>query len=439
MQAKGDRTLLSPPLARNLIAWCLVASLGAGCGALKSRSVVPKDQINTVRLEGYEHARYWGDQRSDDLIQTFLESWVQERAALKIPATQRAFPDSHHLAISGGGQNGAFGAGVLCGWSARGDRPRFNIVTGISTGALTAPFAFLGTDYDARLREVYTTVDQKDIAIFQGLLSLLRADSAYNTAPLAKLAEKYFDEQMLNRIAQEHRKGRRLLIGTTHLDAGRPMIWDIGRIACSGRPDRVKMFRQVLLASAAIPAAFPPVYIKVTGADGKTYDEMHVDGGVTREMFMLPSELRLYELRDQAGVERQAHLHVIRNARYGPEYEDVEPRVGRIAAASINTLIKAQATGDLWTLYYEAQANNMTYALTSIPDDLADDSKSMFDRKYMTRLFDTGFALGRSGKAWRPTPSYATTEPSTAGKKVMPNAPASEPAARPPATTGGSK
>jgi predicted patatin/cPLA2 family phospholipase len=385
----------------------LLAGTGApGCSALKSRSNVPKDQITLARIEGYDHVRYWGDQRSDELTGTFQESWAQERQARNIPATQRAFPDSHHLAISGGGQNGAFGAGVICGWTAHGDRPTFNIVTGISTGALIAPFAFLGPDYDARLKEIYTSVNQKDIAIFQGILTVLRGDSVYDTAPLAKLAEKYFDAPMLDRIAQEHRKGRRLFIGTTHLDAGRPVIWDIGRIASSNRPDRVKLFRDVLLASSAIPAAFPPVYLKVKGADGKTYDEMHVDGGVTRELFLFPSEQHLLEIRGQAGVDRQAHLYIIRNARYGPEFQDVQPRVARIAAASINTLIKAQAAGDLWTLYYEAKQNNMLFNLTSIPDDIPDDSQSLFDRNYMTKLFNTGFELGSAGKAWRAKPSY---------------------------------
>ena len=353
-----------------------------------------------------------------------------------IPPGQAMLPEAWHLAISGGGQHGAFGAGVLCGWSACGDRPTFNIVTGISTGALTAPFVFLGGEYDARLRQVYTSVDQDDIAVFQGLFTALRGDSVYSTARLAKLAEKYFDARMLDRIAQEHRKGRRLLIGTTHLDAGRPMIWDIGKIACSDRPDRLKLFRQVLLASSAIPAAFPPVYLKVKGADGKTYDEMHVDGGVTREMFLLPSDLRFYDLRRQFGGERQAHLYVVLNARYGPEYHKVQPWVGNIAEASIDTLVKAQAAGDLWTMYYDTQGERMTYAVTSIPDEIPNDSKSLFDRKYMTRLFDIGFELGRTGRAWRSRPSYDTTQPATAPQGQLPRAPAPTSRVRPPTTAG---
>jgi predicted patatin/cPLA2 family phospholipase len=380
--------------------------------------------VNTASLEGYDNVRYWGDEPSDGLAQSMLESWEQERAAYGLPREARQLPDAHCLAISGGGSNGAFGAGILCGWSARGDRPTFKIVTGISTGALTAPFAFLGPKYDTPLREVYTTVNETDIAIFQGFFSLLRADSAYDTAPLSKLAEKYFTEEMLDEIAAEHRKGRRLFVGTTNLDAQRPVVWDIGRIACSGAPDRVKLFRRVLLASAAIPAAFPPVYLKVTAPDGKTYEEMHVDGGVTREMFLLPSELRLFELRDKAGVKRKTHLYIIRNARYGPEYDSVAARVGTIAERSLSTLIKAQAAGDLWTLYYEAKENDMHYALASIPDDFVDDSKSMFDSRYMSRLFDRGLYLARTGTAWRTKPSYTdqclgrsastTTPPATA-------------------------
>jgi hypothetical protein len=221
-----------------------------------------------------------------------------------------------------------------------------------------------------------------------------------------KLAEKYFTKEMLDRIGEEHRKGRRLFIGTTNLDAGRPVVWDIGRIACSNRPDRVELFHKVLLASAAIPGAFPPMYLKVKGEDGKTYDEMHVDGNVTRAMFLLPSELHLYDLRSQNGVERDSHLFIIRNARYGAEYKTVHPQVGSIASRAIDTLITASSGADLWTLYYEAKENKMSYAVTSIPENIEDDSHSLFDRNYMTKLFDAGYELGKSGEAWRSKPSY---------------------------------
>jgi hypothetical protein len=396
-----------------LVAGLVLLLVSAGCGASRSRTPVPHVLIEGASIEGYYHIRYWGDEPSDALGESFVESWQQERSALGLAPDARNLPDSNYLAISGGGEDGAFGAGVLCGWTVAGDRPTFKVVTGISTGALIAPFAFLGSEEDAMLKEVYTQVDEKDLIKFQGLLSLLRSDAAYSTAPLSKLARKYFDKTMLDKIADEHRKGRRLLIGTTNLDAGRPVIWDVGRIACSDRDDRVDLFQKVLLASAAIPGAFPPIYLDVIGRDGKKYDEMHVDGGVTREMFLLPSDLHIFELRDKSGIERQSHLYVIRNARYGPEYEDVQPRVGSIAARSVATLIKAQAVGDLKTLYYEAKENNVSYALTSIPDDFPADYDSMFDKKYMQRLFDVGFKLSTDRKAWRSQPSYDKPLPAT--------------------------
>jgi hypothetical protein len=161
---------------------------------------------------------------------------------------------------------------------------------------------------------------------------------------------------------------------------------------------------------------------------------------VTREMFLLPSELRLYQLRDESGVERVSHVFIIRNAAYGPVYQPVHPQIGSIAARSVDTLIRSQASGDLWTLYYEAKENDMSYQVTSIPEDFVDDSKSMFDRKYMTRLFNAGYELGKSGKAWRGKPSYVPNAPTTREAPAEPArrktpeafpAPQSQPASQP--------
>jgi predicted acylesterase/phospholipase RssA len=161
------------------------------------------------------------------------------------------------LAISGGGENGAFGAGLLVGWTAAGARPVFKGVTGISTGALTAPFAFLGSAYDDKLREVYTTITGKDVLESRGIYGVLFQDSMADNAPLRKTVAKYVDQAMLDAIGKESKKGRILLIGTTNLDAMRPVIWNIGAIANSGQPDRLKLVQDILVASAAIPGAFP--------------------------------------------------------------------------------------------------------------------------------------------------------------------------------------
>lgn len=401
--------------ARIILSFVLFVLL-AGCGPLKIRNAIPLDQIESAHVQGFENVRYWGDRIDAGLQQSFIESWQQERAVAATQPVAGIMPDAHYLAISGGGQNGAFGAGVLCGWSESGTRPTFKVVTGISTGALIAPFAFLGSDYDDELKEVYTHVNMEDIAVFRGLVDLFRGDSAYNTDPLTRLVDKTFTHEMIDEVAREHKKGRRLLIGTTHLDAQRPVIWDMGAIACIDHPDRDKLFRKILLASAAIPGAFAPVYLDVVTPDGKEYDELHVDGGVTREMFLMPSELRLFELRAQAGIQRSTHLYVIRNSKLEPEYDTVSPKIGPIAERSVATLIKAQAMGDIVQLYDEAQVDGMSFQLASIPFDIKDDSDSMFDSKYMTKLFDRGYSMSRGGYQWQHSPHdwrrpKSTTEP----------------------------
>ena len=206
-------------------------------------------------------------------------------------------PEANFLALSGGAGDGAFGAGILCGWTAAGTRPRFKLVTGISTGALIALFAFLGPEYDAKLKELYTTISDQDIYTGYGLLKLVLSrgisEGVASTEPLARLLERLIDENMLQAIAAEHNKGRRLLVGTTQLDAQRRVIWNMGAIAASHHPDALKLFRQVLLASVSTPVAFNPVYIKVKAA-GQDYDEMHVDGGVKVQVMLYGDALNLF-------------------------------------------------------------------------------------------------------------------------------------------------
>ena len=187
----------------------------------------------------------------------------------------------------GGGANGAFGAGLLKGWTESGTRPAFKLVTGISTGALIAPFAFLGSGYDATLEDFYTTITTKDIYRERSYFAILFDPSSMtDTTPLQKIVAKQVDENVLAAVAQAHRQGRRLFIGTTNMEAGKLVIWDMGAIAASGKPGALELFRKVMLASAAIPVAFPPVFIPVKAA-GKEYEEMHVDGGTAAQVFFL--------------------------------------------------------------------------------------------------------------------------------------------------------
>jgi predicted acylesterase/phospholipase RssA len=197
------------------------------------------------------------------------------------------FPTAHYLAISGGGDNGAFGAGLLAGWTESGTRPNFKAVTGISTGALIAPFAFLGAEYDQQLAEVYTTINQRDVFEKRPVLAAIASDGMADTSPLYRLISKYLDDQMIERIGREYDRGRLLLIGTTNLDAGRAVVWNIGAIAKSPNPKAPELIRRILLASASIPAAFPPVMFEVS-LDGAAYQELQADGGAMAQTFLYP-------------------------------------------------------------------------------------------------------------------------------------------------------
>ena len=262
-------------------------------------------------------------------------------------------------------------------------------MTGVSTGALTAPFAFLGPRYDDALKKVFTESTTSDIAIARPVRGLLGGESLASNAPLARVVAFYVNSGLSQRGRRRAQKGRRLLIGTTNLDAQRPVIWDMGKIASSGHPGAIELFRKVLLASAAIPAVFPPGFVEVS-ANGTVYEEMHVDGGATREVFLLPTQSwprsRLERL-----IKPIRRSYIIRNGRVGPEWKAVKPRTLSIAGRSISTLIKNQGIGDCTSCMPSAKRNGVDYNLIYIPSNFADTSTQAFDPVYMTKLYDLGF------------------------------------------------
>jgi predicted acylesterase/phospholipase RssA len=374
-----------------------------GCGALVLRNPLPAQLVEQAEIPGLPDIRYWGDHYDAGMVQSIRESWEQERAHLGL-GPDDPLPPCHDLAISGGGQDGAFGAGLLYGWTESGKRPEFKIVTGISTGALTAPFAFLGSEYDEQLAGVYTSVSEVDIFVSQGIFTILRADSVMNTAPLAKLAARYITPELVEKVAEEHRKGRRLFIGTTNLDAQRPVIWDMGALACSDYPEKVQLFRKILIASAAIPGAFPPVYFPVE-VQGQKFDEMHVDGATTRELFFYPVEMEIEKIRARANVRREAtSIYIIANHNLGAQYQLVPPRVAAIAGRAIATLIKTQMHTDLVSIYHAAVRDKLDFNLASIPESIELKNVSMFDKVYMNELFAVGRSLASGGYPWQKRP-----------------------------------
>lgn len=383
-----------------------------GCTPARERQApLPESLAEVARIPGIPQARYWGD-----VTPRGFAEWL----ALPDDALQARFGGIMHrtheyLLISGGGSDGAFGAGLLVGWTDAGNRPDFERVTGISTGALIAPFAFLGSAYDDRLREVYTRYSTEDLVSTRGPLEVLRGDAAVGTGPLRRLIAQYIDEAVIAAIATEARKGRSLLVGTTHLDAGRPVIWDITAIAASGQPGAAELIHDVILASASIPGAFPPVLLEVE-AGGKAYSEMHVDGGVTAQLFLGPSGLDWRRVRERLAVEGTPSLYLIRNSRLGARWQTVDPRLGPIVSRTISTLIRDQGIGDMARIYIDAARDGLDFNLARIPEDFDQEPKEAFDRDYMRALFERGYQLGREGYPW----IKGSVEPAAADRSPSP-------------------
>jgi predicted patatin/cPLA2 family phospholipase len=393
-----------PTPVKLLLAGLATAVLAACSASNSQRTPVPELQVEaaTAKITGASSAglvRLWGDEKPawfDDFIS-------QPSSELKAIAPEIFGKPHSYLALSGGGENGAFGAGLLNGWTATGDRPQFTFVTGISTGSLIAPFAFLGPAHDTSLREIYTQYSTKDLLRKKPLPSILSSDSAVDSSPLRGLIEKYVDATIIAAIAAEHRKGRRLWIGTTNLDAGRPVIWNIGEIANSNDPRAPSLIHDILLASASIPGAFPPVLINVE-ANGRTFDELHVDGGTSTQVFFYPVGVDWKKVLRKMKVPGKPDLFVIRNAAIDPTYKATERKIMPIASRSIETLVRTQGIGDLYRIYLGAVRDGIEFHLAYVPDDFNVRSNEEFDPVYMRALYNTGYDLALSGKMWHDKP-----------------------------------
>ncbi|MBL8248043.1 MAG: patatin-like phospholipase family protein [Candidatus Competibacter sp.] len=382
-----------------------------GCATPSRQPAVPEKLQNQAQIPGLEKIRYRIGNPEDlaEMAREGLESVRREQAYLAAGGHQGPLPPAAFLAISGGGDNGAFGAGLLNGWTAAGTRPAFKLVTGISTGALTAPFAFAGPAYDATLKEVYTTISAKDIAEPRSLLAALTSDAMADNHPLWKLIAKYVDRALLDVIAAEYAKGRLLLVGTTDLDARRGIIWNLTRIAASRDPRALELFRTLMVASAAIPGAFPPSMIDVE-VSGQPYQEMHVDGGATAQVFIYPPSLDLKAGARQLGIQqRERRAYVIRNSRLDPEWAQVERSTMTIAGRAISSLIHTQGIGDLYRIYLTTQRDGVDFNLAYIPDSFNAPHTEDFDTGFMRQLYAVGYDMAAKGYPWQKTPpGFAT-------------------------------
>jgi len=400
-------SLLSGGRVTYLVTFICLALALVGCATVPVRIAVPVQLATEATVPGMADVRVWGDAHfSHALLQAELPKL---RAKYQTRAAGGHTPVSNLLAISGGADDGAFGAGLLVGWSEHGDRPEFDLVTGISAGALIAPFAFLGRDYDSALAGLFTSYSADQIYEANVLAGLFGGNALANSAPLAKLIEHYVDGPFLRRVAEERAKGRFLLIGTTNLDAQRPVYWDMGKIAQSSHPAAPQLFRRVLLASASFPGIFPPVRITVE-ASGHRYEEMHVDGGTTREVFFTIADFRFKDIDKALGRKVQRRLWIIRNGKIDPEYKVMQESTFAIAQRSLETLTKSRGIGDLVRMYTRARADGIDYNLAAIPVEFDAPHPKPFDRAYMQGLYQFGLGLGRGGYPWAKAPPEAVVE-----------------------------
>jgi hypothetical protein len=374
---------------RCLISLALAATLAA-CASLPRTDFTARQQF-IAQVPGIPNARLWADASADDFNKVVHMK--------ELFAVSNEIGAMNLLALSGGAADGAFGAGVLTGWTDQGQRPEFVMVSGVSAGALIAPLAFLGPDYDDELVRAWTSGVAASVGE-GGIFSLLFSQESRRLA-LFELVASFTSEQMLERIAEQHRRGKRLVVVTTNLDAQRPVVWDMGAIAASGHPDALDLFRNVLTASASIPGAFDPTLIEVE-AGGQRFAELHVDGGATMQLFTIPESMLAGD-NIGPGIERTvpANFYIIINNRLNPEFQVVEGAAVPVLARSLSSLIKTHARLTLVATREYTRNRKIEFNLAYIDEDFPAEPKSSFATSYMRSVFDYGRKKASGGAIWQ--------------------------------------
>lgn len=361
----------------------------------EKHKTVPADLIYDAVIPGMPDARLMID--PEKISFSGEPSYIADKGFFKPIKYDK--PQVNMLALSGGGQDGAFGAGFLSGLTDSGKRPQYEIVTGVSTGALMAPAAFLGPSYDSVLKEIYTKVTDKDVFgnNIQDLL-LGKRPSFFSLKPLRKVLKNVINEKLINEVADEHAKGRRLYVLTANIEARRVVIWDMGAIASYRSQRALELFRSVVIASSSIPAVFPPARFKVK-AGGQTYEELHMDGSLGMQMFgAIPF---IQEIKD---APTKGRMFIIRNGKLYDDPVRTRPILSEIAKASVAMQLTNQAYMDLIRMYALSKKSGIDFNCVFIPQDFRETSNGMFDPKYMTKLFNLGYSIAMSKEPWQKSP-----------------------------------
>jgi hypothetical protein len=351
------------------------------------QSFSARDQ-DLAKIPNIPDARFWADSAQD-----FIRA---------LPATPGPW-----LLLSTGGEDGAYGAGVMVGWSAAGTRPNFSVITAVSTGALMAPFVFAGAKYDEQLRAAYTTVNAVDIFEIGG-----KGESLLDTWPLKDLVAKQFTRELLHDVAAEHERGRRLFVLTTNLDAGRPVAWDIGAIASRRDQQALELIRSILIAAISVPGAFPPMLIEAE-AGGTRFHEMHVDGGLAAQFYLAPDKLQLHTSTYKLPA---AALYVIINMKLGNDFMVTERSILGILGRTVTAAIRVIVRNAIDRAYVVAERSNIPFHLAFIDDAFHAPSRGAFDSDYMKALFEFGYREGKSGTAFRNEPQDILNRPTKAAR-----------------------
>ncbi len=385
---------------------CVVCLVLVFSACATSRILLPESLANQALVPGGSIARMWGD----ELPHNIAERTEIMRQQFGVQGDPNVFLEPPTLlTLSGGGSNGAFGAGLLKGWSESGTRPELFVVAGISAGALIAPFAFLGSDYDESLELLFTNLTTDDLITSRSLVTGIFSDALFDTHRFREVLQQNVDKEMIEEIAREYDRGRRLLIGTTNLDAKRPVIWNIGAIAKVGTEEADQLIRDVMLASASIPGVFPPVKIKVR-VGNQEYDEIHVDGGVSHQVIIYPAQLDLKKASKAIGISTDQTIYVIRNGYLDARWSEVKLNLSAILLSSLDTVIRTQGTGDLYRIYLGSLRDEAKFRLAYIPPEFKYDSKEMFDPEYMRALFDFAYERAKKGYPWASSPPGFLTD-----------------------------
>jgi predicted acylesterase/phospholipase RssA len=382
---------------------CITLLALAACTTTARLAAVPSELQEEARPDGVPGVRFYPQQLSEPSAD--LQRSTLRRASTRgseVPVSGDTDVGCDLLAVSAGGDRGAFAAGLLNGWSHTGTRPRFRVVTGVSVGALIAPFAFLGSRYDHVLRDVTLSAGPGRFFRRRSTISGLLGDGFASSEPLELLLATYVTAEVLQEIANEYRHGRDLYIMTTDLDAGVPVIWNMGAIAASASPDALALFRQVMRASAAIPVAVSPVLINVTAA-GRHFQELHVDGSVVHQVFLhpYPAPLPAPAARD-AGSSCSAFI--IMNTQFDSHWSPTPRRTLGIGERTMQTLTRVEASTDVDRIFAALQRQRIDFNLAYIDSDFQAAHSRDFDQSYMRALYVYGQRLGSRDDSWHDMP-----------------------------------